>query len=122
MKPARFAVALVLASAMSAAYPHGQPKAQHGGVVATANDLSFELVPQGDRTVLYVFDHDTPLEAQAFTGKLTVLAGTDKAEAELKPAGANRLDARVTVPKGAKVVATLIASGKKPLTVRFALK
>jgi hypothetical protein len=122
MKLIRFVTAFVLATAMSAAHTHGQPKPQHGGVVATANDLSFELVAQGDRTALYVFDHDKPLDAQKFSGKLTVLAGTEKSEAELKPAGANRLDARLAVPKGAKVVATLNTSGNKPVTVRFAVK
>jgi hypothetical protein len=122
MKRFRVLAAFALACAMSTAHPHGQPKPQHGGVVAAANDLWFELVPQGDRTTIYVFDHDKPLDVQTYSGKLTVLAGADKAEGELKPAGGNRLDARVTVPKGAKVVAVLLPSGKKPLTVRFALK
>ena len=122
MKLAQFAAAIALASMMSSAFPHGEPKAQHGGVVAAANDLFFELVAQGDRTTLYLFDHDKPLSTQGFSGKLTVLVGSAKSDAELKPAGENRLDARLAAPKGAKVVAILSASGRKPITVRFTLK
>ena len=122
MKLPRFATALVLATAMSSAYPHGQPEAQHGGVVALSNDLSFELVPQGERTALYLFDHNKPLDAKAWSGKLTVLSGTQKSEAQLKSAGSNRLDAVIAVAKGARVVATLSANGKSSVTVRFAVK
>jgi len=122
MRLDKFAAAFVLATLMSAAHPHGQPKAQHGGVVASANDLSFELVPRGERTALYLYDHDKPLDAQAYSGKLTVLSGTQKSEAGLTPAGANRLDAAIGVAKGARVVATLTGSDKKSLTVRFVVK
>jgi len=122
MKLVKYVAAVILAATVSSAYPHGQPKAQHGGVVASANDLSFELVPQGTQTALYVFDHDRPIEVQAFSGKLTVLAGTTKTAAELKPVGANRLEAQLVVPKGAKVVATLNANDRAPMTVRFTVK
>ena len=54
------------------------------------------------------------------SGTLTVPAGRDKAEDELEPAGGNRLDARATVRKGAKVVAVLRPSGKKPPRLGFA--
>lgn len=113
---------LALAILMSSAHPHGAARAQHGGLVAVANDLSFELVAQGERTALYLFDHDKPLDARAWSGKLTVLAGTQKTEAELKHAGGNRLEASVAVGKGAKVVATLIVRDGKPVSVRFAMK
>lgn len=122
MKLAKFAGALALAMLASSVHSHGAPKAQHGGVVATANDLTFELVPQGERTSLYVFDHGKALDAKAYSGKLTVLTGTQRSEAELTPAGANRLDAAIPVNKGAKAVATLTVNGKTPMTVRFTAK
>jgi hypothetical protein len=122
MKFKKLAAALALAMLASSVHSHGQPKAQHGGVVATANDLTFELVAQGERTSLYVFDHGKAMDAKAFSGKLTVLTGTQRSEAELAAVGANRLDAAIPVSKGAKVVATLTVSGRSPMTVRFASK
>jgi hypothetical protein len=122
MKLSTLATALAMAVLPPCAHAHGQPKAQHGGVVAMANDLSFELVAQGPNTTLYLFDHDKPLEAKSFSGKLTRLSGSQKTEVELKPAGANRLEAAVSVSKGDKVVATLTSGDKKSHTVRFSLK
>jgi hypothetical protein len=113
---------LALAVLSPAAYAHGGAKPQHGGVVQTARDLSFELVAQDTGAALYVLDHDKPAEAGKFSGKLTVLKGTAKAEAELKPAGGNKLDAAVKLDKGAKAVATIKLPDGTSTTVRFAIK
>lgn len=104
------------------AQAHGTAKAQHGGVVQMAGDLSFELVAQGDGAALYVVDHDKPADVSKFGGKLTVLNGTEKREADLKPAGGNKLEAAAKLGKGAKAVATVTVPGGKTLTVRFAVK
>lgn len=117
--------ALVLALSalpMSAALAHGGGAAKHGGVVQTASDLSFELVAQPDGAAIYVEDHGKPMAPVGMSGKLTVLSGSDKSEAELVAAG-DRLEARgVKLAKGAKVVAALTTAGKRAITVRFTVK
>jgi hypothetical protein len=56
------------------------------------------------------------------TGKLTVLSGSEKSEAELAVAG-DRLEAKgVKLAPGAKVVAALTTPAKKAITVRFTVK
>jgi len=127
MRPLRAAAAaLTLALAALGAnsvMAHGAAKPQHGGIVQTAADLSFELVGSANGATIYVIDHDDAYETTGMTGKLTVLNGSEKTEAELKPAGGNKLDATgVKLGKGAKVVAALVTSGKKTITVRFAMK
>lgn len=105
------------------AIAHGGAKARHGGVVQAASDLDFELVPQADGVIVYVEDHGKPLATEGMAGKLTVLNGSQKAEAELKPAGENRLEAKgVKLDKGAKAVAALSTPAKKAITVRFTVK
>jgi len=65
--------------------------ALHGGVVAEAKDIDFELVAKPDSLRLHVRDHGRRFEvgnsnAKA-KAKLTLLAGGAKQEVELKPAG-----------------------------------
>jgi hypothetical protein len=106
----------------SVAFAHGAAPAQHGGVVQSANDLSFELVPSADGATLYVDDHDADYDTKKMSGKLTVLNGTQKSEADLTPAGGNKLEAKgVKIAKGARVVAA-ITEGGMSLTVRFTVK
>lgn len=101
---------------------HGPATAMHGGVVQSAADLQFELVPGQDGVALYVVDHGKPADSSRLSGKLTVLNGTEKSEAELKPAGANRLQAaNLRVGPGAKVVAMIKGAGDMPVTLRFAV-
>ena len=77
---------------------------------------------KGGRSI-HVEDHGKPFTTTGMTGKLTVLNGTDKAEAELKPAGDNRLEAQgVKLVKGAKAVASITTQKKITVTVRFAVK
>ena len=118
--------ALVLgacALTLSVASAHTGPKPKHGGIVQGASELSFELVPQPEGATLYVEDHGKPLATQGMSGKLTVLNGAEKTEAELKPVGDNRLEARgVKLAAGAKAVAALSTPAKKAITVRFAVK
>jgi len=98
-------------------------KPQHGGIVRTASDLSFELVAAADGATLYVIDHGKDYDTAGVSGKLTVLNGADKSEADLKPAGGNKLEAKgVKLGKGAKAVAALQTADKKTVTVRFTVK
>lgn len=109
--------------AASAAFAHGDGKAQHGGIVRTAGDLIFELVTSADGATLYMQDHGKDYYTAGVSGKLMVLNGADKSEADLKPAGGNKLEAKgVKLGTGAKVVAALQTADKKTVTVRFAVK
>jgi hypothetical protein len=122
MKKLLVALSASLALLTAGASAHGPATAVHGGVVQTAADLQFELVAGRDGVALYVVDHGKPADSSRLSGKLTVLNGTEKTEAELKPAGANRLQAaNVRVGKGAKVVAIVKGTGGTPVTLRFAM-
>lgn len=106
----------------TSAFAHGAAPAQHGGVVQSANDMSFELVAAPDGAVIYVVDHDDDYGTKQMSGKLTVLNGTEKSEADLKATGGNKLEAKgVKLGKGAKVVAA-VTEGRKTMTVRFTVK
>jgi hypothetical protein len=92
-------------------------------VVASANDLSYELVAEGTGATIYIVDHDKPADTSGMRGKLTVLNGSDKSAVDLKPAGGNRLEAGpVRLAKGAKAVAAITGASGKVTTVRFSLK
>jgi hypothetical protein len=119
-----FLVSVVLGAFVlsNSAFAHTE-KPKHGGIVQAASDLSFELVAKGDVATIYVEDHGKPFATAGMSGKLTVLNGSEKSEAELKPAGDNRLEAQgVKLVKGSKAVASLTTSKKKTVSVRFAVK
>lgn len=120
-------IAIVLAALVTGlsvnAFAHGDAKAMHGGIVQVASDIQYELVPQPTGAALYIVDHGKPADVAKMSGKLTVLNGTQKSEAELKPAGGNKLEAaQVTVAAGSKVVASVRSADGKATTVRFAVK
>lgn len=121
----KFAIVLAaLAAGLSVnAFAHGDAKAMHGGIVQVASDIQYELVPQPTGAALYVVDHGKPADTSKMGGTLTVLNGTQKSQAELKPAGGNKLEAvQVTVATGSKVVASVKGADGKAATVRFAVK
>jgi hypothetical protein len=97
---------------------------KHGGVVAEANDLDFELVARSDRLTLHVRDHGKPLPTQGASAKVTLLVGTERSEAVLAPTGSDRLEAQgaFKLGPGTKVVAAVTLPGRKPANVRFVLK
>ena len=104
------------------ALAHGSATSRHGGISQMAGDLGFELVSTADGAALYVEDHGKPVAPAGMTGKLTVLNGTQKSEADLVAAG-DRLEAKgVKLAPGAKVVAALTTAQKKAVTVRFTVK
>ena len=118
------AMLLVGLSAVSfnAAVAHGGGAPKHGGVVATASDLSFELVARDGGAVIYVEDHGKPMTPTGLKGKLTVLNGAEKSEAELVVAG-DKLEAKgIKLASGAKAVASLVTPAAKAITVRFTVK
>ena len=110
------------ALSFSPAFAHGDAKARHGGVVTIASDLSFELVAVGGNAVIYVEDHGKPMTPTGMKGKLTVLQGGNKSDAELVVAG-DKLEAKgIKLSPGAKVVAALVTPAAKAITVRFTVK
>ena len=110
------------ALSFNVAMAHGGAEAKHGGVVALASDLGFELVGTPDGAAIYVEDHGKPMAPAGMTGKLTVLNGSVRSEATLAVAG-DKLEAKgVKLAPGAKVVAALTTSAKKSITVRFTVK
>ena len=110
------------ALSFNVALAHGGAQARHGGVVAMASDLGFELVGTPAGAAIYVEDHGKPMVPTGLKGKLTVLNGAEKSEADLEGAG-DRLEARgVKLAKGAKVVAALTTPAAKVITVRFTVK
>ncbi len=110
------------ALSLQVAMAHGGAQARHGGVVAMASDLGFELVGTPDGAAIYVEDHGKPLAPTGMKGKLTVLIGTAKSEADLVVAG-DKLEAKgLKLAKGAKVVAALVTPAAKAITVRFTVK
>jgi len=124
MKKLLTAVVVLGLTALSfnAAVAHGGAKPKHGGVVATASDLGFELVGTPAGAAIYVEDHGKPMAPTGMAGKLTVLKGSEKSEAELVVSG-DKLEARgVMLSSGAKVVAALTTPAKKAITVRFTVK
>jgi len=110
------------ALSFNVALAHGGAAAKHGGIVAMASDLGFELVGTPDGVVIYVEDHGKPMAPTGMTGKLTVLNGSVKSEAPLAVVG-DKLEAKgVKLTASAKVVAALTTPAKKAITVRFTVK
>ena len=108
---------------MNTAAAHGDAKPLHGGIVQTVNDIGFELVAQPDGATIYLMDHGKPMASKGITGKLTVLQGSNKIEADIKEAGDNTLRAMgVKLSEGDKLVAALSNVGGKNMTVRFTIK
>lgn len=109
-------------SAFHAALAHGGAQAKHGGVVALASDLSFELVALPSGAVVHVEDHGKPMPLTGISGKLTVLNGAEKSESALAVVGAMLQAKGLLIQPGARVVAVLNMADKKTITVRFKLK
>jgi hypothetical protein len=108
---------------MNTALAHGVAKPLHGGIVQKVNDIGFELVAQPDGATIYLMDHDKPMASKGITGKLTVLQGSNKIEADIKEAADNTLRVMgVKLGKGDKLVAALSNVGGKSMTVRFTIK
>jgi hypothetical protein len=116
------AATLLAAASINPAFAHGGGQPKHGGVVAVASDLAFELVGTANGAVIYVEDHGKPMAPAGMSGKLTVLNGAQTSEAALAVAG-DKLEAKgIQLAKGAKVVAALTTAQNKAITVRFTVK
>ena len=75
-------LALTLAGQAFAAGGHDHsPK--HGGVVAEAKDMDYELVAKPAAIQLHLRDHGKPADVSKASAKLTLLTGAEKQEVEL---------------------------------------
>ena len=122
---AALALAALATTAAYAAGDHGaghDHKPQHGGIVAEANDMDYELVAKPEAIQLHVRDHGKPADVSKASAKVTLLTGAEKQEVELQPAG-DRLQATGSfkVGPGTKAVAVVTVNGKAA-TARFTLK
>jgi len=120
---ALLALAISVSGTAFASEKDHDTKPMHGGVVAQSKDIDYELVASADKLQLHVRDHGKPMDVAGMTAKVTLLAGTDKQEVELKPSGAV-LEAAGSfkVGAGTKVVAAVSKAGKSVASVRYTLK
>ena len=117
------AAALVAGGNALAAGNHDDHSPKHGGIVVEGKQADFELVAKPDVLQLYLRDHGKPMSAVKASAKVTLLAGSEKQEVTLSPAG-DKLEAKgaFKVGAGTKVVAVVTNDGKSLGTARFTLK
>lgn len=103
---------------------HGDVEPKHGGIIAVVKDIDYELVTKPDAVTIYVEDHGKLVSTKAATAKVTMLTGGQKSEANLTPAGDNKLEAKgkFDAKEGTKVIAIITLAGKPASTVRFEIK
>ena len=104
---------------------HGdEAEAKHGGVMSVVKDVAYELVAKPDTLTIYVEDHGKAVDTKAATAKVTMLNGSQKTEANLVPAGENKLEAKgkFDIKDSTKVISIVTLPGKPAATVRFNLK
>lgn len=112
-------------SAWSADKDHAHDvKPMYGGVVAAVSDINYELVLKPDSATIYVSDHGKPVDVKNGTATLTLLSGTDKTDAKLNGAGANKLEAKGSfkAAPGTKAAATVTLPGQPPRSMRWTIK
>lgn len=96
---------------------------KHGGIVVETKALDFEIVAKPDVIHVYVSDHGKVVKLEGAKGKVTLLNGAEKSEAELAPAG-DKLEAKGSfkVAKGTKGIASVTLAGKSATVARFEVK
>lgn len=120
---AAFSFGLATTTAAFAAGNHDHsPK--FGGIVAEGKAFDAELVAKPDLITVHFSDHGKPMMTKGAKGKITILTGTEKTETELTPTGDSRMEAKgkFNVAKGTKAVVEITPEGRKPSTLRFAIK
>jgi hypothetical protein len=117
--PAATLLAAAFATASPLAIAHDE-KPQYGGVVQAVKDVAYELVQRGDEFTLYVDDHGNPVATAGIVGKLVLVRGSHRTEAELRPAGGNRLVAKsMPADAGLKATAVLTMPSGRAVVVHF---
>ncbi|MBF0136178.1 MAG: hypothetical protein H7833_13975 [Magnetococcus sp. DMHC-1] len=93
----------------------------HGGRMVEAAGHRLELVTNQDRVDLYVTDHgNKPVVVDRASGKVIFLAGQEKKDIALAPAGDNRLTGNGKIPAGGQVAVVITVEGlAKRITARL---
>lgn len=123
LKFAVVAASLYFTGSVLASGDHGH-KPKYGGVVQEVKEIQYELVARADSIVIFVEDHGKKVDTKGASAKITLLSGKDKSEAQLIPAGDNKIEAKGSfkIAPGTKVVAVVTLAGKPASSVRFTLK
>lgn len=92
----------------------------HGGIVTEVKDRDYELVAKPEVLQLHVRDHGKPVDVSQASAQVTLLTGTERQEAELRPAG-DKLESAGSykIGTGTKAVVIVTLPGKAPVTARF---
>lgn len=118
-------LALGIGAVAHAADKHGHDhKPKHGGLLAEAVDLDFELVAKTDSLTLYVDDEGKPVATAGAKGAATVYAGSEKIVATFEPAGSNTMVAKGSFKMGVgvRVTVSVALPGKPEAKLNFRLK
>jgi len=102
-----------------------QEEPQHGGVTNwnTNSEYSFELVVNGESAIIYVEDHEVPVDTSGAKGELTVTRNGSSQTAKLEPHGDNRMMARgLSIKGGDRVVARITLANSVIMLGRFIAK
>ncbi len=117
------ALALAVASPFAALAGKDDHTARHGGIFVEGKAVDLEVVATPQLVRVYVYDHGKPARIEGAKGKLTLLNGSQKTEAELNVAG-DKLEAKgeFKVAKGTKGIALVTLPGKPAAVARFEVK
>jgi hypothetical protein len=115
---------LVSGSIAFAAGAHDDHKPRFGGIVAEGKAFDVELVAKADLITVYISEHGKPMSAKGAKGKITLLSGTEKMDAELQAIGDGKLEAKgkFLSAAGTKAVLTITPENKAASMFRLTLK
>ena len=119
------AFSLLATSTAFAAGGHGEDhKPKFGGIVSEGKTFDVELVAKPDLITVYLSDHGKSMSVNGANGKITLLSGTEKVEADLTPAGDTKMLAkgRFPVASGTRVVVVITPQGKSAGKLVFTIK
>ncbi len=99
-------------------------KPQFGGIVAAGKAFDAELVAQPDLIAVHLNEHGKPMSTKGFKGKITLLSGTEKVQADLASAGDTKLEAKgkFKIAAGIKALVVVTPEGKTANSFKFTLK
>jgi hypothetical protein len=101
------------------AIAHGE-EPQHGGVIVSSKEISYELVIEMKGLAIHVADHGNPMPTHGIKGKVVLVKGSLRLEGELKPDGGNRLFASgLRWEPGQTATAVLTMPSGRAVVVQF---
>ena len=118
------AISMMLSTSLIAAEEQGVAEVRHGGVTTMLKNRDYELVAKPNSLTVFVYQDEKPASTKSATGTLTLSEGDSKTTVTLQPTGVNVMEAKgaFKVGAGAKAVATITLSGRKPQEVHWTLK